>query len=160
MNSATQWCIVRFGIVLLVGGEFIIGNVDAKADAASSCDGHWHVMATANAAKQPNDYNLLAAVAALSTRDVWAVGIFDQFTQSGYKTLAEHWDGSQWKLVHTPNTSQLNNVLAGLASTGTNDVWAVGYQSPASGPYSTLVEHWNAKAWKIVPSGTVTGLLT
>jgi len=160
MNNAIQWYFLRLAFVLLLGCALISCPVDANAEASFSCDSQWHVMATANAATQSNDYNLLGAIAALSTNDVWAVGIFDQFTQSGYKTLAEHWDGAKWKLVQTPNTSQLNNVLAGVAATGTNDVWAVGYQSPASGPYSTLIEHWNGKAWKIVPSGTFTGLLT
>src|SRR5215471_9597363 len=106
MNNAIQWCILRLSVVLLVGGALILGNAEANAEASFSCDSQWHEMATANAATQANDYNLLGGVAALSTTDVWAVGIFDQFTQSGYKTLAEHWDGTKWKLVPTPNTSQ------------------------------------------------------
>ena len=158
MNYTIQWCMVRF--VSLLGCALVICSADGNAQASFSCDSQWHVMATPNAATQSNDYNLLGGVAALSTTDVWAVGIFDQFTQSGYKTLAEHWDVSRWKLITTPNTTQLNNVLAGVAATGRNDVWAVGYQSPASGPYSTLIEHWNGKAWKIAPSGTFTGLLS
>ena len=172
MTNTIQLCPLRFAAAILLSCALMLGgNADAKTGvgrsgkkpdtrAAVSCDGQWHLMATANPATQANDYNSLDAVTALSTSDVWAVGIFDRFSEPGYKTLAEHWDGRKWKLVSTPNSSQLNSVLAGVAATGTKDVWAVGYQSPASGPYSTLVEHWNGTAWKIVPSGTFTGLLT
>src|SRR5262250_3086163 len=87
MNKTLQRCIIQFGIVSFLGSALIIGSVDANAEASFSCDSQWHVMATPNAATQSNDYNLLGAVAALSTTDVWTVGIFDQFSQSGYKTL-------------------------------------------------------------------------
>ena len=169
MNNLIQMCGVRFGAILL-GCALMSGTADARAvrssdeqpatRAAISCDGKWHALATANAATQANDYNSLDAVAALSGTDVWAVGEFDRFSQSGQKTLAEHWDGAKWTLVRTPNSSQPVNVLAGVAAAGTKDVWAVGYQSPASGSYSTLIEHWDGAAWKIIRSGTFTGLLS
>jgi hypothetical protein len=143
---------------MLLCWVLMVGNADAKVGV--SCDGQWHAMATPNAATQANDYNSLDAVTALSAADVWAIGNFNQFTQSGYRTLAEHWNGAKWKLVSTPNSSQLNSLLAGVSAASTNDVWAVGYESPASGPYSTMVEHWDGKAWEIVPSGTFTGVLT
>ena len=146
MNNTIQRCIVRLGFVVLLGCALILCSVDANAEASFSCDSQWHVMATANAATQSNDYNLLGAVAALSTTDVWAVGVFNQFTQPGYKTLAEHWDGAKWKLAHTPNTSQLNNLLAGVAATDTNDVWAVGAQG--------AVLHWDGSTWSARPSPT------
>jgi hypothetical protein len=158
MHNTIQLCSVRFAAAILLSCVLMGGNAYAKAGA--SCDGKWHAMATPNATTQANDYNSLDAVTALSAADIWAVGIFNRFTQSGYKTLAAHWNGTKWKLVSTPNSSQLNSVLAGVSAAGTSDVWAVGYESPASGPYSTLVEHWDGKTWKIVPSGTFTGVLT
>jgi hypothetical protein len=171
MNNPTQLCMGRFGTAVLLGCALIAGNAGANAEARPSgerpaagsdvsCDSQWHITPTANAATQANDYNSLDAVTVLSATDIWAVGNFNRFSQSGQKTLAEHWDGTKWTLVPTPNTAQLVNVFAGVAAAATDDVWAVGYQEPAPGPYSTLVEHWDGQAWKIVRSGTFTGVLT
>jgi hypothetical protein len=170
MKNAIQIRIAKFGAATLLGCALLVWIPNTNAEegpssqsesgAVASCDQQWHIMATANAATQANDYNSLDAVAALSPTDVWAVGDFNRFTQSGQQTLIEHWDGKKWKLVNSPNSSQLVNILAGVSATSTNNAWAVGYQSPASGPYSTLIEHWDGKTWKIVRSGTVTGLLT
>src|SRR5262249_17863386 len=97
--------------------------------------------------------NSLAGVAANSTNDVWAVG---NSTSTGYSsTLIEHWDGSAWSVVSSPNMQGTNNALNGVVALGTNKVWAVGYSG--SGFFSTLTEHWAGAGWTIVPSPDVSG---
>src|SRR5438105_15851468 len=48
--------------------------------------------------------NELTGVAAVTSRDVWAVGYY---RTSGYQphgqTVIEHWDGSQWNRVPSPD---------------------------------------------------------
>jgi len=101
--------------------------------------------------------NALDAVAVVSANDVWAVG------RAGNNTLAEHWDGSQWSVVPTPNPPEANNdsELLGVTAIASDDVWAVGYGTNTSTGWSTLAEHWDGAAWSIVatpnPPGQIAG---
>src|SRR6185437_6854612 len=46
--------------------------------------------------------NFFRGVAALSPCDVWAVGDYRNEGSLRF-TMAEHWNGTSWKLVHTPS---------------------------------------------------------
>src|SRR5207249_1483611 len=76
--------------------------------------------------------NHLSAVAASSANDVWAVGYYC-CEGRGAITLTEHWDGVQWSIVPSPNTSTNNNYLTGIAPISDSDVWTVGYANPSTG---------------------------
>ncbi len=88
----------------------------------------------------PGTYNgnVLTAVAAISTNDVWAVGWY-QSGPTGQEggALTMHWDGTSWTVV--PNPSRWT--LYGITATSSNDVWAVGEQS---------ILHWNGTNWSNV----------
>jgi len=88
----------------------------------------------------------LNAVAAVASNDVWAVGYYCPGTAC--QTLIEHWNGTQWSVVSSPNRPGYNE-LKGVAVISATDVWAVGY---SAGNHHTLTEHWNGQAWIIVPS--------
>jgi hypothetical protein len=99
-------------------------------------------------------FNELYGVAANSADDVWAVG--SRTSASEYaKTLIEHWDGTSWSVIPSPNVPGVNNELYGVVALGPNDVWAVGYQGVVE--FETLIEHWDGSAWTIVPSPSVPG---
>jgi hypothetical protein len=50
----------------------------------------------------------LRGVTTVASNDVWAVGRRQETTTQGYqKTLVEHWDGSAWTVVPSPNGSAL-----------------------------------------------------
>jgi len=67
-------------------------------------------------------------------------------------TLVEHWDGTTWSIVPSPNLGATYNFLRTVVAAASNDVWAVGGWG-ASGPVlRTLVEHWDGTTWSIVPS--------
>ena len=93
----------------------------------------------------------LDAVAARAGNDVWAVGHYLPAGSYQWETLVEHWDGTAWSVVPSPNAGTSDNYLTGIAALAGNDVWAVGYYE-GDGGYQTLVEHWNGTAWSIVPS--------
>jgi plastocyanin len=100
----------------------------------------------------------LSTVAAVATSDVWTVGHY--LDNSGvYRTLVEHWDGTSWIVVSSPNAGDGDNALNGIAAANTNDIWAVGYQSSAPGAASsTLVLHFDGTSWTVVPSPNPGGL--
>ncbi len=85
-----------------------------------------------------------AAVAAIGASDIWSVG-------SDGSTLAEHWNGTSWSIVATPNTGAGQDVLNGTGASSSTDAWAVGYFT-AGIEKRTLIEHWDGTQWGIVPS--------
>ncbi len=64
-----------------------------------------------------------------------------------------------WSVVSSPNASQGNNLLAGVAGVSARDVWAAGGADNAAGNTQPLTEHWNGSAWTVVPGPSVLGNL-
>jgi hypothetical protein len=105
--------------------------------------------------------NQLVAVAALAPNDVWAVGnsipVVNPQTAASL-TLIEHFDGSSWSVVPSPNVGphsvSQNNKLLGITTVSSNDIYAYGSVMAAdgSGQQSTLLLHWNGTSWTIIPS--------
>src|SRR5439155_24893318 len=95
--------------------------------------------------------NYLLGVAAVSAADVWAVGYFVH-SLTGSRTLVEHWDGSAWKVVASPNPGPASNSLSAIAASSATGVWAVGTYATLDGANRTLVERWDGSAWAVVPS--------
>ena len=105
------------------------------------------------ACKGANTGNVLNAVAAISMNDVWATGYSFTCTTVDLTPMMIHWDGQKWKVVHTPSLGNGgNSSLNGLVALASDNIYAVGYQAASNGAVLTLVEHWNGKAWKVVPS--------
>jgi hypothetical protein len=102
--------------------------------------------------------NFLRGVAAASANDVWAVGdsvVNPNDGVSVYHTLIEHWNGSAWTVIPSPNRGSGNNSLSAIAVRSTRDVWAVGYFDDLTGSIPirrTLIQHWNGTSWTVVPS--------
>ena len=90
----------------------------------------------------------LQGVTVLSGRSAWAVG---EVALGGH-TLIVHWNGADWQRVPSPSPSSQGNVLTGVAATSASDAWAVGYAGSSSIGSTTLIEHWDGKKWKHVPS--------
>lgn len=116
----------------------------------------WHIVASSNAGPQ----NELTAIAALSGKDAWTVGDYHAPTPSLSKTLTEHWNGSKWKVVSSPNVGVADH-LYGVAMAASDDVWAVGNSFNSHDVGFTLILHWNGISWRVAkspstgaPSGT------
>jgi hypothetical protein len=95
--------------------------------------------------------NALNGVIALASNNVFAVG-FQAGANGATITLIEHWDGTSWKIVSSPNFNNTGNVLSSISATSASDIWAVGNAVAPNVPIVTLVEHFDGTSWKIVPS--------
>jgi hypothetical protein len=115
---------------------------------------HWNgTKWSRHAAPTPGSDGEFRAVTALSARNIWAVGDISATATSHEKTLIEHWNGSKWARVPSPNPRDANGDIAlnGVAGTSASNVWAVGgYTNGHRG--KSLIEHWNGHSWKIVAS--------
>src|SRR5262245_27799753 len=99
----------------------------------------------ARATSLPPVNGAFTGVASVSRTDAWAVGWrFDTDIEGG-ATLTEHWDGSNWRIVPSPNPDWSQRLID-VAAVSSNDVWAVGEAG-----YGGLTEHWNGADWSIVP---------
>ena len=98
---------------------------------------------------RPGDDDALSGVAAASVSDIWAVG------HAGDKTLIEHWNGEAWQQVPSPSPrprSETGDALSAVTVASARNAWAVGTKELPSGLAGTLIEHWNGRAWRRVPS--------
>lgn len=97
----------------------------------------------------------LLGVAALSDSDVWAVGdVSTSTTANGARSLIEHYDGSAWSIVPSPNPSMQGDNLTAVAAITSGNVWAVGYfENNGQSALIPLIEHWNGSAWSVVTAG-------
>jgi len=87
----------------------------------------------------------LNGVAAVSARDVWAVG-----TAAYGRTLILHWNVTVWARVASRDPAA---ALHSVAAASADDVWAVGQFNDRP-----VIEHWNGAAWVRVPSQTPAGI--
>lgn len=86
----------------------------------------------------------------LGPDDAWAVGNFSSQVAPFSHTLIEHWDGTAWHIVPSPDPGARTNSLAQVAASGPDDIWATGEDSFSLGQTLTLAEHWNGKRWSVV----------
>ncbi len=100
----------------------------------------------------------LSGVVALAPNDVWAVGSYFKAEHTAALTLIEHYDGTSWSVVQSPNigpnSTLQSNVLNGITALSPTDIYAFGSVEAANGSeeFSTLVLHWDGTAWTIIPS--------
>jgi hypothetical protein len=132
-----------------------VGSAGSGATLATQWNGQgWTTVPTPS----PSAINTLKAVTAIASNDVWAVGSQIKSTTDGvsqYRTLIEHYNGTSWTTVPSPNTGAGSNELTGVAALAPDNVWAVGYRLDTSGDIpvaKTLVMRWNGSTWSVVPS--------
>jgi hypothetical protein len=116
----------------------------------------WSIVPSPN---RPNDViSQLHSVSAASANDVWAVGS-SQDGSVPSRTLIEHWNGTHWSIVPSPNPDTQLNELRGVVALSANDAWAVGYRGGTHNetPLETLILHWDGTSWSQKPSPNVPG---
>lgn len=120
--------------------------------------GRWRIVPSRDPATGALTTDALSGVAVLSRTNAWAVGWYEKRTTS-FRTLIEHWNGTRWSVVPSPNQGAGENTLAAVVARTASDIWAVGYRQNSSGQNfsarRTLIEHWNGTRWSIVPSPSV-----
>ncbi|GAC1383875.1 MAG: hypothetical protein NVSMB33_12020 [Ktedonobacteraceae bacterium] len=144
MTKFSRLSTVAIGLLIML---FALTGV---AEAASASCGTWRVVASPNAS--PNS-NSLRAVAALSSTNVWAAGSDLVGTSKAslvYQTLMEHFNGSSWSIISSPNVGTGNNALNGIAAVSTSNIYAVGSSDASTGGQQTLVLHYDGSSWSVV----------
>jgi uncharacterized membrane protein len=100
-------------------------------------------------APDPRGHGALNGVAAVSARDIWAVGM----TEAGQPVII-HWTGAAWHQVRAP--AGATGFMGVTASTA--GVWAT--SSDNAGRF--LIARWNGRSWRRMPvpaqAGTLEGV--
>jgi hypothetical protein len=129
----------------------LLGQVAASATVGAGRADIWTIQPTPN---RSSDFNQLSAISAKTASDAWAVGTFRGPSSSSFKTLIEHFDGTSWRAVQSPNSGNLYNELNGVSADSSTDAWAVGFHQVGSND-QTLIERWNGTTWSVVPSPNI-----
>jgi S-layer homology domain len=138
------------GDVWAVGFYHDPGDSTYKTLIEQESGGQWNVVSSPNQGTNPN---YLEGVSDVFDNDAWAVGYYVG-TDGHIHTLTEHWNGTAWSIVTSPNVANASNYLQAVSVHSLGDVWAVGYYNSGSG-YRTLIEHWNGTQWSITPSPNI-----
>ncbi len=93
--------------------------------------------------------NVLFAVDAISSDDAWAVGYFDPEPVMS-QPLIEHWDGTSWRVVRSPQPPGDSNLLHDVSGVSSREVWAVGYIRTERWGIQPLIEHWDGARWRVI----------
>ena len=129
----------------------LLSSTGASAAAPQRQHNSCGVWSTVSSPNPGTSYNSLNGVAAISANSIWAVG--SHGNGNGSLTLIEHWNGTQWKVVPSPNVNNsLTDSLSGVIAIAANNIWAVGGYNNASNNALTLIEHWNGTKWSVVNS--------
>jgi hypothetical protein len=160
--DGTAWTVVRtpnagvnfnsfYGLAAKDGYAWAVGEYLNKAFQDRALLETWNGSAWSIAAiPQPGTRrDMLFGASALSKDNAWVVG--DQEGKNGiFETLAEHWDGTNWTVVPTPDPGGAGNHLYAVDAVSADNVWAAGQALTGSGPDQPLVEHWDGRSWSVV----------
>jgi hypothetical protein len=133
-------------------------NSSARYTLAEHWNGkNWQFIPTPEyTAKYPPNQSLsdanFSSLVALSSKNIWAVGNADPYDGTGTpsRTLVEHWDGTQWEIMHTPSEAKTDDSYPrSIFAVNAHDIWIAGYR------YSTristnypLLLHWDGQSWQ------------
>lgn len=111
----------------------------------------WNRVATPT----PGGSAYFTGAAATSIRNAWAVGLIGPGPgiPSFPQPLIEHWNGRAWSVQRFAEPAA-GGEFSAVGALSRKDAWAVGWtggSSEGSGQ-TTLIEHWNGRTWKRVPS--------
>lgn len=148
-SSLAAMSLVSDSSVWAVGGSWITGGGGTFLYPLAM---HWNGTAWSVIATPAILNSNLLAVAAVSDKDVWAIGV--QYSDP----LALHYNGTSWTQVAFPNEEgSTGTVVRSMSAVATNDIWAAGFiDVPAGfeGGDTALPRtwHWNGANWQIVDS--------
>jgi hypothetical protein len=99
----------------------------AAAPAVSASGSLWQYVPSPNPSTVSVSNDVLEGVSALADNNVWAVGNDSSSVGNNVKhTLVEHWNGTAWSVVPSPNVGTQGSELLGVVAISSTDAWAVG----------------------------------
>jgi len=141
-----------YGIAASEGQAWAVGEYQNSSYQDRALIENWNgsQWSIANNPQPGSQRDMLFGASALSAADVWVVG--DQEGANGkFETLAEHWDGSNWTVIRTPDPGTSGNHLYAVQAVSSDNVWAAGMTLNGDSPDQGLVEHWDGHQWSVVP---------
>jgi hypothetical protein len=144
----------RAAFILAMTVPLAVASAAAVGPSALAASGHASAalsrgrdLPRANAAAEGED---LLGVSAVSATDAWAVGYKCSNAECSepnltYRTLTEHWNGTAWSTVASPNPAA-SDQLTGVSAVSATDAWAVG-----NGSSGGTILHWNGSKWATTP---------
>ena len=155
--NGTSWQVVSPHIgaylnsvtALSASDVWAVGGTDAGLTLIEHRGGtRWKVVPSPNGM---NPVNILQGVTAVSPSDIWAVGYGGLHIGIPQETLIEHWNGTRWSIVPSPNGGSPNNNLTSVTAISSTDAWAVGhYYNVNAQQNAPLTQHWNGTQWSTV----------
>ena len=146
-----------------VGTNYGVGS-SSQALIEQNTGSGWSIVSSPN--PSGSEKSQLWDVACVSADECWAVGYYTQVDDGNMQTLIEHYAGSDWSIVPSPNPPNSKWVELGrVTCVGASDCWATGITFLGSGSYldlrgdqaNLLIEHYAGSGWSIVPSPTPSG---
>lgn len=149
------------GTCTAVGFSSIIGSATQSTLAERWAGGHWAIQPTPSPGT--GAVGQLTGVSCLSATDCTAVGI-DSTPTAANSTLVEHWDGSTWTVVPSPDPAGTAVTdFTGVSCASPTSCTAVGlYDTSGNRPHELpFAEHWDGTSWTVqrvpLPSGATGG---
>jgi hypothetical protein len=152
-SSLSQLAVVSPTDIWAVGNA---GDLDNRRTLIQHSNGTaWNIVPSPNTTKP---INWLIDVSATASNDVWAVGYAADSQQSSSRniTLIEHYNGTSWTIVPSPNPQPnlgggypVSNELFSVVAISPTNVFAVGWSyNLVAG--QTFMLRWNGSVWQNV----------
>ncbi len=129
---------------------WIVGSASPQSGPSQSLIEHWNgkQFQIVPCPQPQGTGSFLTSVSAVSSRDVWAVGL-NNSPRNTTDTFIEHWNGTQWQIVSSPNGGPQSNYLTSVIGISHNDAWAAGNYVDGQNNSQSLIEHWNGHSWTL-----------
>jgi hypothetical protein len=129
-----------------------VGNYFTEAGVALGLGVGWAGTEWAKQTVEPGEGALLYATSCTASNACTAVGVV------GKKTLAERWNGTEWKIQSTPNPEGVEtSTLLGVSCASSEACIAVGQTREGGSTIRPLAEAWNGKTWTIQKTASLIG---
>ncbi|MGC8460842.1 MAG: hypothetical protein ACP5OR_03220 [Candidatus Dormibacteria bacterium] len=129
---------------------YAVAVTNAEQPLVEHYNGHsWSIVPTPSTNAQQN--SRLLGVTSIAANNIWAVGYYTN-DQSVYQTLIEHYDGSVWSIVPSPDTgANVSNELTSISAVSASNIWAVGYENNINtGENDPISLSWNGSVWSMI----------
>ncbi len=139
----------------LAAAAAVLAGATGVTSAAAPGTARASTALTWNRVYQASSTGSFFSIAAISERNVWAVGELSQGGRALYKPFIKHFDGTAWRPVTFPGTAMYT---VSVQATSASDVWVFGYTQNAKNVSSSAAYRWDGKRWHKIPLPAGTGL--
>jgi hypothetical protein len=125
-----------------VGNSFNNVHDTSATNADHAVIEHWNGTAWSIVAS-PAAGTLLNGISAAGPADIWAIGIGvdSSGTIPVNVTQTEHWNGTAWSFVSSPNVTGGDTLLKGVSALPSGEAWAVGPDDGTAATGAFIIHH-------------------